>query len=342
MRRHWVYPRYVEMGTWPRVVAAACAALCGVARGWATFNVVAYGAVGDGVTSDTAAVRAALAAAAAAGGGTVLLPRGLTFLTGSVNVTSNVELRVEGTLKASATSAGGDYVLVPPLPWYGGGQDAQESGSPEWSAVVRSFGASNVSLTGGGTLDGNGGAAGGWWACFHSKLVPTPCSGYSRPQLVRLIHTVGVRIANLTFADSPSWTIHLANVTGAVVRGIRVTAPATEGNTDGIDIDCSSDIDVDGMYYAGAPVPVPTIRRLRPANSSRAVPNTRDPQPPSQPRSAGGDDAIAVKSGMDFNGRTFGRPTSNVRVANLLVESGNGATSVPWASAPGCHRPHCA
>ena len=219
----------------PRALGTALAAavLVGGARGWATFNVVDYGAVGDGVTSDTAAIRAALAAAAGAGGGSVLLPSGRVFLTGSVNLTSNIELRVEGTLLASAKTSGGDFVLVPPIPWYGGGQDAQMSGAPEWIAVVRSFGADNVSLTGGGTLDGNGGAPDGWWACFHAKpvLAPPPCAGYSRPQLVRLIHTTRVRISNLTFTNSPAWTIHLANVTGARVTDIRVTAPASEGNT---------------------------------------------------------------------------------------------------------------
>ena len=44
-----------------------------------------------------------------------------------------------------------------------------------------------------------------------------------------------------------------------------------------------------------------------------------------RPLRSGGDDAIAVKSGIDWVGRTFGRATRDVRVSNLLVESGNGA-----------------
>ena len=256
----------------------------------ATFSVLDFGAKGDGITSDTGALRAALAAASAAGGGTVLLPRPYIFLTGAINLTSHVELRVEGTLLASPSSDAGNYVLVPPLPWYGGGQDAQQSGAPEWQAVVRSFGADNVSITGGGTLDGNGGASAGWWACFHAKpaLAPAPCSGYSRPQLVRFVHTTNVLVSNLTVKNSPSWTIHLANVTGGVVEDVNVTAPADEGNTDGVDIDCSEDIIVRRMYYKG------------------------------------GDDAIAVKSGIDWLGYTYGRPTRNVLVTDLTVTSGNG------------------
>lgn len=47
--------------------------------GGAVFNVKAYGAVGDGVTDDSAAVNAAVAAAGAVGGGTVVFQDGKTY-----------------------------------------------------------------------------------------------------------------------------------------------------------------------------------------------------------------------------------------------------------------------
>lgn len=61
------------------------------------FNVLDYGAVGDGRGDDTASIRAAVAAAQAAGSGVVFLPRGHYRVSGRINVTaSGIVLRGEG------------------------------------------------------------------------------------------------------------------------------------------------------------------------------------------------------------------------------------------------------
>lgn len=54
-----------------------------------TYNVKAYGAVGDGSTNDTVAIQRALTAADAAGGGTVFVPEGLYKLTSALSLTHN-------------------------------------------------------------------------------------------------------------------------------------------------------------------------------------------------------------------------------------------------------------
>ena len=50
------------------------------------FNVLDYGAKGDGAADDTAAIQKAVDACAAQGGGQVVLPGGKTFLSGSDHV----------------------------------------------------------------------------------------------------------------------------------------------------------------------------------------------------------------------------------------------------------------
>src|SRR6266853_1230422 len=62
------------------------------------FNVTNYGAVGDGVTTNTTASQAAInAATAASGGGTVVIPpASAASLSGPLTMKSKVNLQVDG------------------------------------------------------------------------------------------------------------------------------------------------------------------------------------------------------------------------------------------------------
>jgi polygalacturonase len=54
------------------------------------FNVMAYGAKGDGITDDTAAIQAALDAAGAAGGGQVYVPVGAFVVRAPLRIPARV------------------------------------------------------------------------------------------------------------------------------------------------------------------------------------------------------------------------------------------------------------
>src|SRR5947207_4749409 len=73
------------------------------------FNVLDFGAVGDGTTDNTAAIAAAIDACHRRGGGRVLVPAG-TYLTGAVYLKSHVDLHLD----AGATlSFSGDVTRYP-------------------------------------------------------------------------------------------------------------------------------------------------------------------------------------------------------------------------------------
>ena len=114
------------------------------------FNVRNYGAAGDGKHLETAAINKAIEACAKAGGGTVYLPPG-KYLTGTLVLKSHVIL----DLDAGATILGSENPEDYPTckdPW--GGDRA------EISSLIYAEDAENVTITGRGTINGQGQV---WW-----------------------------------------------------------------------------------------------------------------------------------------------------------------------------------
>lgn len=105
------------------------------AAGLAGENVLDYGAAGDGKTVDTDALQRAITACANRGGGTVLLPAGHTFVSGTLQLRSHVDLHIENgaTLKAS------------------GNRDHFR----KYGSLLFAEGAEGFSVSGRGTIDGN-------------------------------------------------------------------------------------------------------------------------------------------------------------------------------------------
>ena len=231
------------------IATAACAASAALAAG--TFDVTAYGAVGDGKTDDTSAVRAALAAAAAANGGTVLFPPAKTFFTGAMNLTSNVVLDVRGTILATPDSDNGHYALGAQLAWFGVGT--------AWQAFLHSNGANNLTLQGGGVIDGNGAK---WWACgCKGNAQAAPCKGSERPRLLNLIGGDGLVIQDLTFQNSPMWNLRPSHFKNVYMRNLTILAPnGVACNTDGIDMDGVQNALVEDCYIAVGDDAIATVR----------------------------------------------------------------------------------
>ena len=113
------------------------AIVAGTARVGQTFDVSEFGAKGDGVVLDTAAIQSAIDAANKAGGGMVLLPAG-RYLSGSLRLKSHVELHLtkDATLLGSTSRA--DYQRV------------------RWYALLLAKGQEDIKLSGEGTIDGQG------------------------------------------------------------------------------------------------------------------------------------------------------------------------------------------
>jgi polygalacturonase len=180
-----------------------------------SFNIANYGAIGDGVTTNTAAIQAAINAVANAGGGTVEVPTG-TFLSGPIALTSRINLHLDG----------GAVLRMLPLDKYPGG-------TVNPASFITGQGLHDIAISGSGMIDGQGIP---WWPYADVR-------GAQRPRMILLTSCDRILIKNVTLSNSPMFHIaissHSENVTvrGVTIRANPSTDPVHPGhNTDACDV----------------------------------------------------------------------------------------------------------
>src|SRR5579859_316360 len=114
------------------------------------YNIRDFGAKGDGVTLDTAAVQAAIDACNKDQGGTVLVPAGV-FVIGTVEMKSNVTLHIAAAGKLMGTVDGKQYHAADAIPL--SGDSTLGDGNVGLIFAVK---AENFTIEGPGTIDGQG------------------------------------------------------------------------------------------------------------------------------------------------------------------------------------------
>ena len=186
------------------------------------FMVRDFGACGDGVTLDTAALQAAIDAAAVAGG-RVIVPPGC-YLTGTIVLKSRVTLDVQ---------AGACLLGSPDIAQYQTHRWGHHDDITPWHLVLAD-GAEEITITGGGEIAGNGPAF--WeperphaWAFWRQRIERVS-------PMVHLQNCRGVRIEQITLRESAGWTLHLHDCDDAVIDGVTIRNTFFGPNTDGIDL----------------------------------------------------------------------------------------------------------
>ena len=203
-----------------------------------TYNVMDYGAKGDGVTDDAVAVQKAIDACSEAGGGQVIFPAGKTFMTGPVELKSNVDYHLEINSRWLANPDESIY-----------DKSAFFDNRGEGMCWIWCKDQKNISITGQGTIDGNGIAFMGaeLLDSYELKELADPTFD-PRPHVLTLMGVEKLQIRDVTICNGAYWTVHLIGCHDASIIGISLLNNVKIRNGDGIDIDHSTKVRISDCY----------------------------------------------------------------------------------------------
>lgn len=226
------------------------------------------------------------------GGGTVLVKKGHYFLNGSIRLKSDVNLHLEKGCLLQFSGRPDDFLPVVHTRWEG----TELYGH---SPMIYAYHASNIAITGKGTIDAQGGKVFASWSKKEAKdrdrlremgekLVPVQQRIFGegtilRPSCIQPFSCSRILIEDITILNSPFWTIHPVYCDNVIVRG--VTIDSHYPNNDGCDPESTSNVLIENCTFRT------------------------------------GDDAIAIKSGRDADGRSIGRPSKNIVIRDCLFYS---------------------
>ncbi len=221
------------------------------------FDITDFGAVAGGVANCQPAIARAIAACNKAGGGRVVVPAGVYAVQGPIHLLSNVNLHVEaGAFLIFGTNAQ-DYLPVVEVRWQG-------VRCYNYSPLIYAYQQENIAVTGFGFLEGQASAAwflwppkqnNDWIALQEMGANGVPVADrvfgsghYLRPTFFEPYQCKNILVENVTFANSPFWTIHPTFCTNVTIRNVTVNAGVT--NDDGCDPDSCTDVLVEGCSFS--------------------------------------------------------------------------------------------
>jgi polygalacturonase len=258
-----------------------------------TFHVGDFGALPNQPHAATASIQRAIDTAAARGGGVVSFAPGV-YLTGSLFLKSDVELRVDEGVELRAVQ---DEAAFPDI-W------TRVAGiEMVWpAALINVCEQQRVRITGGGTINGRGEF---WWDKFWGQderggmlrdyearglrwAVDYDCK---RPRLILVYKSSSVTLHQLQLKRSGFWTVHVCFSQHVTIDGI-VIRENLGPSSDGIDIDSSCDVLVQNCDVDC------------------------------------NDDAICLKAGRDADGLRVARPTERVVIRDCVVRTGHGLFTI--------------
>lgn len=185
------------------------------------YDIRDFGAKGDGVTLDTAALQAAIDACHKDSGGTVLVPAG-TFVIGTTELKSNVTLHIAAAGVLLGSGHGKDYFPCDIIPLHG--DSTLEDGN---TGLLFAVNAENITVEGPGMIDGNGMQFRG-----PNRGDPSPAgiSGSKRPYHLMFYRCTNLRIQNIRLKDCAFHSMRIVQCSYAWFTGIHLRSRVISNN----------------------------------------------------------------------------------------------------------------
>jgi polygalacturonase len=183
----------------------------------ATCDPRTMGAKADGHTKDTDALQRAIDLCAKGSGGVVHLAAG-TYVSGPLALRSHVRLSLDQGATLLGSPDMQDFPIRADAPW-------------RKVSLLHADHVVDISITGAGTIDGNGKI---WWDAKASAPKGQPEA--PRPLLIDLTNSKQILIEGVTIQNSPQYNITTFWCDGLTVRNVTILNPGRGApNTDGID-----------------------------------------------------------------------------------------------------------
>ena len=236
-----------------------------------------YGAIGDGQTMNTEAIRRAIGDCEEQD--TVYVPAG-TYLTGAIELKSDITLFLEEGAVLLGSGETKDYPIV----------TAQFEGAfkPCYSSLINIRGKGghrNIRICGKGKIHGNG-------AVLGPKELEEGAG--ARGRTIYAEYTEGLTVEGVTIREAPAWCFHLFDCHHILIRNISLYNKFREdgeiiglANNDGIDPECCSDVRILDSFIESE------------------------------------DDCVAIKSGRDAAGRSYGVPSEDILISGCRFSCGS-------------------
>ena len=208
------------------------------------YSITNYGVVNDSTVVQTKKIQEVIDLAAQNGGGVIVVPQG-TFLSGSLFFKNNTHLYLE----ENAVLKGSDDISHFPVK-----MTRMEGQTLNYfMALVNADGLDGFTISGKGTLNGNGLR---YWKSFWLRRSINPdCTNMEemRPRIIYMSNCKNVQIEGIRIMDSPFWSTHFYKCSFLKLLNLRITSPASPvkaPSTDAVDLDVCNNVLIKNCYMS--------------------------------------------------------------------------------------------